>query len=291
MSRFPRRQRVAAYGVVLRGGRVLLSRISPNISADELWTLPGGGVEHGEDPRDALVREIYEETGLKATVGETARVHSAHMPGVWRGGRRVDAHAVRIVYDAWVAVDAPEPRVVEVDGSTVDARWQSVEAVLSGQVPTTAMVRDMLARHAPARLQRVAAYALLERDETVLLTRISARGHHSGSWTLPGGGVDHGESPESALVREVREECGIDCSVGPVLLVHDVHFAGTAPSGRHEDFHGIHLVYRATVPPDAQARVLEVDGTTDEVAWIPRTDIADGTVPVLDVVRAVLEAT
>ena len=40
--------------------------------------------------------------------------------------------------------------------------------------------------------------------------RISARGFHTGSWTLPGGGVDHGEAPRTAVVREVREECGVD---------------------------------------------------------------------------------
>lgn len=290
MARIPRRQRVAAYAVVLRDADILLCRLASRISKDDLWTLPGGGVEHGEHPREALVREIAEETGLEATVGEQARVYSAHMPRTWRDGRRIDAHAVRIVYDAWVAPDAPEPRVVEVDGSTVEVAWVPVADVLSGAVSTVPVVREALADHQPSRLQRVAAYAVIERGDTVLLTRISPLGHHAGSWTLPGGGVDHGESPERALVREVREECGVDCEVGSVLLVHDVHFAGTAPSGRHEDFHGVHLVYRASVPSSAIAQVVEQDGTTDEVAWVSRREVADGTVPVLDVVRAALAA-
>ena len=121
MAGLPKRQRVAAYAVIIRDGRILLSRLSPSITSEELWTLPGGGLDHGEDPRDAVIREIYEETGLHAVVGETARVYSAHLPGVWRDGRRVDAHALRIVYDGWVPIDAPEPRVVEVDGSTAEA--------------------------------------------------------------------------------------------------------------------------------------------------------------------------
>ena len=121
-SSLPKRQRVAAYAVILRDDRILLSRLSPQITTDELWTLPGGGLDHGEDPRDAVVREVHEETGLDAMVGDTARVYSAHLPGVWREGRRVDAHALRIVYDGWVPVDSPEPRVLEVDGSTVEAR-------------------------------------------------------------------------------------------------------------------------------------------------------------------------
>lgn len=290
MAALPQERRLAAYAVVLRDDLVLLSRIDPRIAETEMWTLPGGGVEHGEDPHDAVVREVREETGLDVRVSDTARVASSHQPASRRRGRRVDAHAVRLVYEGWVPRDAPEPRVLEVDGSTVDAAWQPVSAVLDGTLPTAALVREALRLHEPFRLQRLAAYALVVRDDHVLLTRISARGFHSGSWTLPGGGVDHGESPRAALVREVREECGLECTVGEVVEVHDVHFGGTAPSGRHEDFHAVHLVFAATVPADAEPRVVELDGTTDAVAWVPLADVRAGSVEVLDVVRAALAA-
>jgi 8-oxo-dGTP diphosphatase len=286
--RLPRRQRVAAYAVILREGRILLSRLAPKVSREELWTLPGGGLDHGEDPRDAVIREIYEETGLTATVGETARVYSAHMPGAWRDGMQVDAHALRIVYDGWVAPDSPEPRVVEIDGSTVEAAWIPVADVLSGARPVVPMVTEALADHRPFQLQRVAAYALIRRDDSVLLTRISPIGFHSGSWALPGGGIDHGEPPAVALAREVWEECGVECEVGRLLDVHDLHFSGTAPSGRLEDFHGVHLIFDATVASDAVPRVTEVDGTTDAVDWVRLADVASGAVPVLDVVRHAL---
>lgn len=290
MVGLPQRQRVAAYAVILRDGDILLSRLAASVTPDELWTLPGGGLDHGEDPRDAVVREIHEETGLEATVGETARVYSAHLPGVWREGRRVDAHALRIVYDGWVPVDAPAPRVLEVGGSTVEAAWKPVSAVLDGSVPVAAMVLEALADHRPSQLQRLAAYAFVTRDAELLLTRISPRGHHSGSWTLPGGGVEHGESPRSAVVREVREECGVEAAIGELLTVHDVHFEGTAPSGRREDFHGVHLVFEATIPEDAEPRVAETGGTTDAVAWVPLTTLEAGDLPVLDVVTEALRA-
>lgn len=286
----PKVQRVAAYGLVLRGRSILLTRLASRISADERWHLPGGGVDHGEDPRDALVREIREETGLEAEVGETARVYSAHRPGMWRQGRRWDYQALRIVYDAWVAVDAPEPRVVEVDGSTVDVAWHAVADVRSGDLAVTEIVTEALADHEPFRLQRLAVYAVVRRGGDVLLTRISARGAHPGAWTLPGGGLDHGEAPRDAVVREVREECGIEVVVGDLLDVHDTHFQGTAPSGRFEDFHGVHLVFRGTVAAETEPHVVETDGTTDAVAWVPVADVESGAIRVLDVVRAALAA-
>ncbi|SDD33762.1 NUDIX hydrolase [Nocardioides lianchengensis] len=290
MRSLPRERRLAAYAVVLRDDRILLSRLAPRVSESEVWTLPGGGVEHGEDPRDAVVRELHEETGLDVRVGEEIRVDSFHQGSAWREGRRVDVHSVRLVYEGWVPRDAPAPRVVEVDGSTVDAAWHPVSAVLDGTLPTVPLVRQALHRHEPFRLQRLAAYAVVLRGDDVLLTRISARGFHSGRWTLPGGGVDHGEAPRDALVREVGEECGVACTVGEVLDVHDEHFEGTAPSGRHEDFHAVHLVFAATVPVDAEPRVTEADGTTDAVAWVPVADVSSGAVDALDVVRAGLAA-
>ena len=123
----------------------------------------------------------------------------------------------------------------------------------------------------------------------MLLTRLSSSAAHPGRWTLPGGGVDHGEHPSVALAREVEEECGLACEVGALLGVHDTHFSGTAPSGRIEDYHGVHLVYRASVA-DGEPRVVEVDGTTDAVAWVPTTRIASGEVDVLDVVTYALGA-
>ncbi|NPC45440.1 NUDIX domain-containing protein [Nocardioides sp. zg-1230] len=297
MGSLPRRQRVAAYAVILRerGGAVeiLLSRLAPRVSRSELWTLPGGGVDHGEDPRDALIREVQEETGLDATVGDRARVYSAHMPRSPRDGQLVDAHAIRLVYEGWVPPSSPVPRVVEVDGSTIEAAWKTLDEVASGAVPVSSVVTEALVDHQPFRLQRVAAYALITRhldgQAQVLLTRLSGSAAHPGRWTLPGGGVDHGEHPSVALAREVEEECGLPCEVGAVLGVHDTHFAGTAPSGRIEDYHGVHLVYRASVA-DGEPRVVELDGTTDAVAWVPTADVASGEVDVLDVVTYALGA-
>lgn len=295
MSRRQQRLRLGAYAVVVRDGQILLSRLAERIVAEERWTLPGGGVEHAEHPHDAVVREVAEETGLEVRVGDTARVYDVHLPHSrgWQG-ERVDAHSVRLVYEGWVAKDAPPPRVVEVDGSTVDAAWHPLADVVGGRVPVTSLVLESLAEHLPARVQRLAAYAVLTRAEpepAVLLTLVSALGFHAGSWTLPGGGVEHGEPPRDGLRREVLEETGLEVEVGAVLDVDDLHLRGTAPSGRDEDFHGVHLLFAATaVDPGAAPRVAEVDGTTEAAAWVPLRELGSGQRTVLDVVRVALAA-
>jgi 8-oxo-dGTP diphosphatase len=67
----------------------------------------------------------------------------------------------------------------------------------------------------------VVAAAVVRREGRVLLTRRPDRGHLAGYWEFPGGKLEDGESPEDALRRECREECGVD--VEPVDIL-DVAF-------------------------------------------------------------------
>ena len=92
------------------------------------------------------------------------------------------------------------------------------------------------------------------------------------------------------MVRELAEETGLVAEVGELIVVDDERIEGTAPSGREEDFHSVAIVYAATVPADAAPRVVEGEGTTDAVAWVPLADVAAGAVPVLDLVTTALAA-
>jgi 8-oxo-dGTP diphosphatase len=51
----------------------------------------------------------------------------------------------------------------------------------------------------------------------VLLARRSRASRHGGLWEFPGGKVEDGETPEGALIREIREELGVEIEVGAAL--------------------------------------------------------------------------
>src|SRR4029450_4908426 len=59
--------------------------------------------------------------------------------------------------------------------------------------------------------------AVIERDGLILIARRPAALHLGGLWEFPGGKQKAGESPEMALVREIREELGAGVTVGPLL--------------------------------------------------------------------------
>jgi ADP-ribose pyrophosphatase YjhB (NUDIX family) len=112
------RTRVAAYAVCRDDeGRVLLCHIAPSVGVGDVWTLPGGGLDFGEPPEAAVLRELNEETGyvgeLEGLIGVSDRVF-----------RDVDGadrlHAIRILYR--VRIVGGELRD-EPDGSTDTCRW------------------------------------------------------------------------------------------------------------------------------------------------------------------------
>jgi ADP-ribose pyrophosphatase YjhB (NUDIX family) len=110
--------RVAAYGLLLRENKILLCRLSKRVAnIAGRWTLPGGGIEFGEDPIDALKREVYEETGLEVRAKSLAGVNSFAST---HGDRKF--HSIRIIYHTeLVGGDLRS----EEDGSTDLCAWHT----------------------------------------------------------------------------------------------------------------------------------------------------------------------
>jgi 8-oxo-dGTP diphosphatase len=120
----------------------------------------------------------------------------------------------------------------------------------------------------PVPVVRVGAYAVVERDGAVLLARWV--GSRPPRWTLPGGGLDHGEDPRHGAVREVEEETGYRVELRRLLTVESFRALVDRPDGPI-DHHAICVIYAAEVL-GGELRD-EVGGSTDTAAWVPLKDV------------------
>ena len=137
------RIRVAAYALCRDDdGRILLCHIAPSVGAGDLWTLPGGGLEFGEPPAEAVLRELAEETGYRGEITRLVDVSDRLFEDVESGaGQLSRMHAIRIVYDVRIVDGALRD---EPDGSTDTCRWMTLDEAAAVRL-------GELARHAVER--------------------------------------------------------------------------------------------------------------------------------------------
>ncbi|WP_448326846.1 NUDIX domain-containing protein [Sulfitobacter sp. M13] len=104
--------RLAVRAVLVHDGRLLLVNAYPDGKSD-LMCAPGGGVEKGSSLPDNLIREVYEETGLRIHVGTPCLVNEFHDPAG-------DFHQVDIYF-----------RCTVIGSAGVDPAWQDAERIVT----------------------------------------------------------------------------------------------------------------------------------------------------------------
>jgi len=114
-------------------------------------------------------------------------------------------------------------------------------------------------------VQRIASYALLVRDESLLLCRLSGNVRPAGFWTLPGGGVEFGEHPEQAVIREVKEETGFDVVTTGLAGVDSMVYHYPGPPR-----HAIRLLFFVKIVGGEMRH--ETNGSTDRCEFIDRKE-------------------
>ena len=113
----------------------------------------------------------------------------------------------------------------------------------------------------------VVAAAVIERDDRFLLTRRQEGVHLEGCWEFPGGKCEPGETLAACLARELREELGVESSIGAELLV-TMH----AYEDRRVELHFFRCdVAEAPVPQLGQ-----------EMRWVARHELAALELPPAD---------
>ncbi|MEO5662540.1 MAG: NUDIX hydrolase [Nocardioides sp.] len=180
----------------------------------DLWCLPGGSVDEGEDYLAAAVRELAEETGLAVRPDELTSL------GVTRHFANPCGHEDEFELFA-VALDVTDDDVVCGEGRQMvfvdPATFDDLELLPAAriQLPLVTAWRD--GGDAPRR--RFAGVILVDRRGWLLLQE---RDEHPridpDTWGLAGGHVEPGEDFETAAHRELEEETGVRLEVGGLEL-------------------------------------------------------------------------
>jgi 8-oxo-dGTP diphosphatase len=286
-------RRIAAYAVATDpDGRILLVRASSRSGTPGVWSLPGGAVDHGEDPNHTVVRETAAETGLSVAVTGLRDVLADMRSLPHRG---VTIHTDRLVYQVSIRGGTLVDRV----GRPTDmARWHTLEQAeklrlrpfTAGALGLSAASADLRPEEAPDfpsfyaypgpdglhRAQRFAAYAIAtDPADRLLLTRIAPGYPGAGCWHLPGGGTDYGEQPGPALIRELVEETGQAGRLIQLLGVASHRDAASlGPEGYPIDWHGVRAFYRVIVDAPTEVTVKDVGGSTSEARWVDLKEVA-----------------
>ena len=287
-------RRIAAYAVATDPqGRVLLVRASTRSGTPGVWSLPGGAVDHGEDPNHTVVRETAAETGLSVAVSGLHDVLADMRSLPHRG---VTIHTDRLIYEVTVRGGTICDRVGQ---STDLARWHTLEEAEALRLrPFTAAALGLSAASADLRpeevpdfpsfyavagpdglhrAQRFAAYAIAtDPHDRLLLTRIAPGYPGAGRWHLPGGGTDYGEQPGTALIRELVEETGQQGRLIELLGVASHRDAASlGPEGYPIDWHGVRAFYRVVVDAPTEVSVGDVGGSTSEACWMDLKEVVE----------------
>ncbi len=109
---------------------------------------------------------------------------------------------------------------------------------------------------------RVACYCLIfDSEKRILLCRLNIGEQSEGSWTLPGGGIDFGEIPQEAAIREVYEETGLNVEIDRIVDAHSELFVHP-----EREMHAVRMVFLANVT-SGEIR-FEENGSTDRCQFV-----------------------
>lgn len=180
------------------------------------WLIPGGGVEPGESPAQAAVRETYEETGVAVSLDDVRELYTYRR--LWTDVERgVQYDQLEHVYLARLDSPRPVAPAALTDDErpyVVGPRWWTLDELRATEARLEPPdLADVLGR--ALATPRIAGRVLLldEHDRVLLVENNVDVGASATHWITPGGGIDSGETPAQAAVRETFEELGVRIEV------------------------------------------------------------------------------
>ena len=206
---------VAGCYLEIDGKLLLLQRAEGNLEPGK-WSVPAGKLEYNETPEKAAVRELFEETGI--SLSDPSQIYFMNSLYICKptGDYIFHLFVVRLR-------EIPDICLSHEHQSYTWASLKDLE-----EIPLMAGGKEALLRYR-AFLQKkrtgasVNAYLILKQGNHVLLQLRKNTGYADGMWSLVAGHVEDGEPATAGMMREAREEIGLEISSSQLHVVHVMH--------------------------------------------------------------------
>jgi 8-oxo-dGTP diphosphatase len=228
------------------------------------FTLPDGPVPDGGDPATTAVEYVRTAFGCEATLGPRSRPQPT---------LEVQAAGTSHLYFQATSTDRPDGARLLTREEALHvplAPWSAAEALLRSWAGGTGAPWSPLWGEGRLAVQdpqgrppkRSRAGAVVIRDGRILLIEYRHGPHPV--YEIPGGGIERGETPEEAVLRELKEETGLTGTVGREIARVDRNIRGSHP--------GRYFLVDADGEPGPRP-TLDLDVEDADPVWVPLADL------------------
>jgi 8-oxo-dGTP pyrophosphatase MutT (NUDIX family) len=203
-------------------GKLLLLQRSDSKSEPGKWGVPAGKLEKNETPENAVRRELFEETGIDLE-RSSCRIEYIGPLYIRKAGFDFIYHSFKV----WDCSSQPNQIPdVHISDEHQNYIWAPTNDLKNMPLMAGALEAWQHTQATPPKKRSgtsVSSYLILLQRNQVLLGLRQNTGYNDGLWSLVAGHVEDGESATSAIIREAREEIGIQLSPIHIQMVYTMH--------------------------------------------------------------------
>lgn len=181
---------------------LVLKRSKLNKILPYFWDIPGGMLRGGEDPVKGVIREVYEETGIKISRPEIFHYYS-------NIDKKKNTHFITLIFLS----NTNNEKIIINPREHEEYRWLEARKALGlklvSYLPKCLTKLNVLLMNKNRAFLPCAVFVFLIKGNKALLIERMRTGFNDNTWSVPAGKLDPDESVVEGAMREVREEIGI----------------------------------------------------------------------------------